>query len=196
MLSFHGWICITTNHQISPFTNICFLSLQYCLCMTEGILLFSAEGSPFCFKSWKSKVRLHWFCQALVLIAAATGLGFIVASRNVSELPHLASWHSLLGMCTLTATVLQTACGIAVIFPKLLRLSCPSSRLKLYHATCGLVVYLFSTVTVMSAMFTDWFQATAKGVAWWAFLILPLFPALVVMSQITNAYLPRKKLTS
>uniref|UniRef100_A0A3Q1FPB7 ascorbate ferrireductase (transmembrane) n=1 Tax=Acanthochromis polyacanthus TaxID=80966 RepID=A0A3Q1FPB7_9TELE len=170
--------------------------LTYCLCMTEGILLFSAEGSPFCFKSWTGKVRLHWFCQALVLIAAATGLGFMVASKNVSERPHLVSWHSLLGICTLAATVLQAACGICMIFPKLLRLSSSPPRLRLYHGTCGLVVYLLSMVTVMSAMFSDWFQATVKGVAWWAFLLLPLFPALVVMNQITNAYLPRKKMTS
>ncbi len=172
-----------------------FFLLQYCLCMTEGILLFSAEGSLCCFKSRKGKVRLHWFCQALVLIAAATGLGFMVASKNVSELPHLVTWHSLLGICTLAATALQAACGICVIFPKLLRPSSPP-RLKLYHATCGLVVYLLATVTVVSAMFSDWFQATVKGVAWWAFLLLPLFPALVVMNQITNAYLPRKKMTS
>ncbi|XP_049427755.1 probable transmembrane reductase CYB561D1 [Epinephelus fuscoguttatus] len=172
------------------------MSVAYCLCMTEGILLFSAEGSPFCFKSRKGKVRLHWFCQGLVLIAAATGLGFMVASKNVSEIPHLVSWHSLLGICTLAATVLQAGCGICMKFPKLLRLSSSPPRLKLYHATCGLVVYLLATVTVVSAMFSDWFQATVKGTAWWAFLLLPLFPALVVMNQITNAYLPRKKITS
>ncbi|XP_038551701.1 cytochrome b561 domain-containing protein 1 [Micropterus salmoides] len=172
------------------------MSVAYCLCMTEGILLFSAEGSPFCFKSRQGKVRLHWFCQALVLIAAATGLGFMVASKNVSELPHLVTWHSLLGVCTLAATVLQAACGICAVFPKLLRPSSSPPRLKLYHATCGLVVYLLATVTVVSAMFSDWFQATVKGLAWWAFLLLPIFPALVVMNQITNAYLTRKKVTS
>lgn len=164
--------------------------------MTEGILLFSVEGAPFCFKSRKGKMRLHWFCQTLGLIAAATGLGFMVASKNVSQLSHLVSWHSLLGICTLAATVLQAACGVCVLFPKLLRLSSSPPRLKLYHATCGLVVYLLATVTVMLAMFSDWFQATVRGVAWWAFLLLPLFPALVVMTQITNAYLPRKKITT
>ncbi|XP_047440015.1 probable transmembrane reductase CYB561D1 [Mugil cephalus] len=190
-------ICLLSRPGTSLFSwhPVC-MSLAYCLCLTEGILLFSAEGSPFCFKSRKCKVRLHWFFQALVLIAAATGLGFMVASKNVSELPHLVSWHSLLGTCTLAATALQAACGIAVVFPKLLRVSSSPSRLKLYHATCGLVVYLLATVTVMSAMFSDWFQATVKGVAWWALLLLPLFPALVVMNQITNAYLPRKKMTS
>lgn len=181
------------------FTCMClhlFVSPQYCLCMTEGILLFSADGCHFCFKSRKSKVRLHRLLQALVIVAAVTGLGFMVASKNLSELPHLLSWHSVLGCCTLAATGLQAACGICVTFPKLLRLSSAPPRLRLYHATCGLVVYLLATVTVVSAMFSDWFQATVKGVAWWAFLLLPLFPALVVMNQITNAYLPRKKITS
>ncbi|XP_061584689.1 probable transmembrane reductase CYB561D1 [Cololabis saira] len=172
------------------------MSVAYCLLMTEGILLFSAEGSPFCFKSRKGKVRLHWFFQTLVLILAATGLGFIVGSRTVSELPHLASWHSLLGAATLAATGLQAACGVAVVFHKQLRLSFPPARLKLYHATWGLLVYLLATVTVVAATFSDWFQATVKGWAWWAFLLLPLYPALVVMNQIINAYLPRKKISS
>lgn len=186
--------CSATEEPL--FTPFLCLPLQYCLCMTEGILLFSAEVSPFCCKSRKFKVRLHWLCQALVLIAASTGLGFMVASKNVSEHPHLVTWHSLLGIGTLAATALQAACGICVICPKLLRLSAALPRLKLYHATCGLVVYLLATVTVVSAMFSDWFQATVKGVAWWAVLLLPLFPALVVMNQITNSYLPRKKITS
>ncbi|XP_056157738.1 probable transmembrane reductase CYB561D1 [Lampris incognitus] len=170
------------------------MSFAYCLCMTEGILLFSAEGSTFCFKSRKGKVRLHWFCQALVLVAAATGVSFMVASKNVSEHPHLITWHSLLGVATLAATLLQVACGVCLLFPKLLRVISPP-RMKLYHATCGLVAYLLAMVTVVLAMFSDWFQATVKGVVWWAFLLLPFFSALVVMNQITNAYLPRKKIT-
>ncbi|XP_075996341.1 putative transmembrane reductase CYB561D1 isoform X2 [Genypterus blacodes] len=175
------------------------MSIAYCLCMTEGILLFSPEGSPFCIKSRKGKVRLHWFCQALVLVTATTGLSFMVASKNVSERPHMVSWHSMLGVCTLCVTALQAAFGVCLIFPKLLPVSSSSSlppRLKLYHATCGLLVYLLATLTVVLAMFSDWFQATVKGVAWWAFLLLPLYPALVVMNQVTNAYLPRKKITS
>lgn len=172
------------------------MSVAYCLCMTEGLLLFSAEGSPFCFKSRKVKVLLHWLCQAVGMVSAAIGLGFMVASKNVSQLPHLVSWHSVLGVCTLTATVLQVGCGVCVICPKLLHLPSRPAKLKLYHATCGLVVYLLSTVTIVSAMFSPWFNATVKGVAWWAFCLLPLFPAVVVMNQTTNAYLPRKKLTN
>uniref|UniRef100_H3BZA9 ascorbate ferrireductase (transmembrane) n=2 Tax=Tetraodon nigroviridis TaxID=99883 RepID=H3BZA9_TETNG len=172
-----------------------FMSVAYCLCMTEGILLFSAEVSPFCCKSRKFKVRLHWFCQALVLIFGITGLCFMIASKNLSEHAHLVTWHSLFGVGTLVATVVQAACGVCLMFPKLSGLSSSLSRLKLYHATCGLVVYLLATMTVVLSMFSDWFQATVKGAAWWALFVLPLFPALVVMNQITNSYLPRKKVT-
>ncbi|XP_004068961.1 cytochrome b561 domain-containing protein 1 [Oryzias latipes] len=171
------------------------MTVAFCVFMTEGLLLFSAEGSPFCFKSRKGKVRVHWLCQVLALTAAATGLGFIIASKSVSEHPHLTSWHSLLGSCTLASTLLQAGFGICVTFHKELHLSLPPSRLKLYHATCGLLVYLLATVTVVSALFSDWFQASVKGPAWWVLLLLPFFPALVVMNQITNAYLPRKKMS-
>ncbi|KAM9365121.1 putative transmembrane reductase CYB561D1 [Pholidichthys leucotaenia] len=171
------------------------MSAAYCLCMTEGILLLSAEGSLLCFKSRKAKVRLHWFCQALTLIIATTGLCFIVASKTVSGLPHLTSWHSVLGICTLVATFLQVVFGVCVIFSKLLRLSAPPPRLKLYHATCGLVVYLLATVTIVLAIFSDWFQAIVSGVMWWIFLLLLILPALVVMNQIINAHLPRRKVT-
>ncbi|KAF6732254.1 Cytochrome b561 domain-containing protein 1 [Oryzias melastigma] len=107
------------------------MTVAFCVFMTEGVLLFSAEGSPFCFKSRKGKVRVHWLCQVLVLTAAATGLGFIVASKSVSEHPHLTSWHSLLGSCTLASTLLQAVFGISVTFHKELHLSLPPSRLKL-----------------------------------------------------------------
>ncbi|KAF4093575.1 hypothetical protein AMELA_G00003470 [Ameiurus melas] len=156
------------------------MSLGFCLCMTEGILLFSGEG-------FKKKLSCFTFCSM--------GLGFMVASKRKSEHPHLETWHSLLGVGTLVATVLQATCGVCLLFPKLTR-NVSVSRLRLYHATCGLVAYLLATVTVTAALFSDWFQATVNGPIWYAFLLLPPFPALVVMNQITNTFLPKKKLTT
>ncbi|KAG7472519.1 hypothetical protein MATL_G00109570 [Megalops atlanticus] len=172
-----------------------FMSAAFCLCMTEGVLLFSRECSPFCFQSRKGRVRLHWLLQVLVLLGGVAGVGFMVASKCVSERPHLASWHSVLGVWTLAVTVLQVVFGLCLLFPKLPRT--PSfSRLKLYHATCGLVAYLLAVGTVTLAMFTDWFQATVRGVLWYVLVPLPLLPAVVIMNQITSSYLPKRKINT
>ncbi|KAJ8260289.1 hypothetical protein GJAV_G00179250 [Gymnothorax javanicus] len=195
-LGFTILMCVLSRPGTSLFSwhPVC-MSISFCLCMTEGILLFSNEGSPFCFKSRNGKVRLHWFLQALAVVGGATGLGFVVANKRMLERPHLATWHSVLGVGTLMATVFQAGCGVCLLFPELLQV-CSHARLRLYHATCALLAYLLATVTVVMAMFTDWFQATVKGLQWYACLLLPLFPALVVMNQITNAYLPKKKITN
>ncbi|XP_019586061.2 putative transmembrane reductase CYB561D1 isoform X1 [Rhinolophus sinicus] len=170
-----------------------FMALAFCLCMAEAILLFSPEHSPFFFCSRKARIGLHWAGQTLAILCAALGLGFIVSSRTRSELPHLVSWHSWVGALTLLATGGQALCGLCLLFPRAARVS-RVARLKLYHLTCGLVVYLMATVTVLLAMYSVWFQAQIKGAAWYLCLALPLYPALVIMHQISSSYLPRKKM--
>ncbi|XP_043932812.1 probable transmembrane reductase CYB561D1 [Protopterus annectens] len=168
------------------------MSLAFCLGMTEGILLFSHESSPLCLWSHKTKVRLHWILQALVLTAAITGLVLIVSNKNLTEQPHLVSWHSVLGIVTLAATCGQGLYGLLLLFPGLIK-NCSAARLKLYHATSGLLCYMLATVTVVLAMYSGWFQAQINGTAWYICVVAPFYPALVVMNQITSAYLPRRK---
>ncbi|XP_033056147.1 cytochrome b561 domain-containing protein 1 isoform X4 [Trachypithecus francoisi] len=170
-----------------------FMSLAFCLCMAEAILLFSPEHSPFFFCSRKARIRLHWAGQTLAILCAALGLGFIISSRTRSELPHLVSWHSWVGALTLLATGVQALCGLCLLCPRAARVS-RVARLKLYHLTCGLVVYLMATVTVLLGMYSVWFQAQIKGAAWYLCLALPVYPALVIMHQISRSYLPRKKM--
>ncbi|KAM6167896.1 putative transmembrane reductase CYB561D1 isoform 3-T3 [Erethizon dorsatum] len=170
-----------------------FMALAFCLCMAEAILIFSPENSPFLFCSRKAWIRLHWSGQTLTILCAALGLGFIISSKIRSELPHLVSLHSWVGVLTLLATGAQALCGICLLFPRAARVS-RVARLKLYHLTCGLVVYLMATVTVLLGMYSVWFQAQIKGAAWYLCLALPLYPALVIMHQISRSYLPRKKM--
>ncbi|KAM8950708.1 putative transmembrane reductase CYB561D1 isoform 2-T2 [Lycaon pictus] len=170
-----------------------FMALAFCLCMAEAILLFSPEHSLFFFCSRKARIRLHWAGQTLAILCAALGLGFIILSRARSELPHLASWHSWAGVVTLLATGGQALCGSCLLCPRAAGVS-RVARLKLYHLTCGLVVYLTATVTVLLGMYSVWFQAQIKGTAWYLCLALPLYPALVIMHQISSSYLPKKKM--
>ncbi|KAM9321574.1 putative transmembrane reductase CYB561D1 [Gastrophryne carolinensis] len=169
-----------------------FMAAAFCLCMTEAVLLLSPETSPLCPVSRQSKVRLHWIIQLCVPVLAGVGLYFIISSKNRSELSHLTSWHSILGVMTLTATFCQTVCGLALLCPRLARVSAVS-RLKLYHATCGLLVYVLSTFTVLLGVSSDWFQAQIKGPAWYICFTIPFYPALVIMNQVLDIYLPKKK---
>lgn len=168
------------------------MALAFCLCMAEAILLFSPEHSPFFFCSRKTRIRLHWAGQTMAILCAILGLGFIISSKIRSELSHMVSWHSWIGVLTLVATAGQALCGLGLLCPRAARVS-RVARLKLYHLTCGLVVYLMATVTVLLGMYSVWFQAQIKGAAWYLCLALPVYPALVIMHQISSSYLPRKK---
>ncbi|XP_026258649.2 putative transmembrane reductase CYB561D1 [Urocitellus parryii] len=170
-----------------------FMALAFCLFMAEAILLFSPEHSVFLFCSRKAWIWLHWAGQTLAILCAALGLGFIISSKMRSELPHLVSWHSWLGALTLLATGGQALCGLCLLCPRAARVS-RVARLKLYHLTCGLVVYLMATVTVILGMYSVWFQAQIRDAAWYLCLALSLYPALVIMHQISSSYLPRKKM--
>ncbi|XP_031231034.1 cytochrome b561 domain-containing protein 1 isoform X1 [Mastomys coucha] len=169
-----------------------FMALAFCLCMAEAILLFSPEHSLFFFCSRKTRIRLHWAGQTMAILCAVLGLGFIISSKIRSELSHLVSWHSWIGALTLLATGGQALYGLCLLCPRAAQVS-RVARLKLYHLTCGLVVYLMATVTVLLGMYSVWFQAQIKGAAWYLCLVLPLYPALVIMHQISSSYLPRKK---
>ncbi|XP_063153784.1 probable transmembrane reductase CYB561D1 isoform X2 [Candoia aspera] len=167
------------------------MSIAFCLCLTEAILIFAAEGSLF-FCSYKVKVLLHWTAQMLALVAATLGLAFIISSKNRSELPHFISWHSILGLLTFLATCGQVLCGLCLLFPQALRISL-MAQLRRCHTVCGLIVYLLTTFTVALGICSDWFQAQIKGVAWYFCLGLIFCPALMIVNQIPRTCLSKKR---
>ncbi|XP_020373586.1 probable transmembrane reductase CYB561D1 isoform X1 [Rhincodon typus] len=169
------------------------MTLAVCFCMTEAILTFSLDSSPFFFCSIKAKVRIHWMMQVFAAIFGSVGLIFIVSSKNISESLHLTSWHSFLGLGTVIAVSGQLLCGLCLLFPQLIN-TYSVARLRLYHATCGLVTYLMATATVVLGLCSDWFKSQVNGVLWYFCLIVPVIPALVIMNQINNGYLSKKKI--
>ncbi|KAG9331978.1 hypothetical protein JZ751_016313 [Albula glossodonta] len=163
------------------------MSIAFCLCMTEGILLFWGQGCVLYCKSRRGRVCVHAVLQGMALVGGAVGVAFMVSSKCVSERPHMVSWHSVVGAFTMAASVLQGGAGLwLALSPR------PPPHLRLYHSTCSLLVYLLVVAAVMLAMFTDWFQATVRGPLRLPLVLLPLLPALVVMSQVTRACLPKR----
>ncbi|KAM9759284.1 putative transmembrane reductase CYB561D1 [Menidia menidia] len=105
--------CVLSRPGTSLFSwhPVC-MSIAYGVFMTQGVLLFHADGSPFCVCSRRVKARLHLLLHLLAAAFSAVGVGFMAASRSVSGLPHLSSGHALLGAATLAASGLQAADGL------------------------------------------------------------------------------------
>ncbi|XP_032898172.1 cytochrome b561 domain-containing protein 1 isoform X2 [Amblyraja radiata] len=169
------------------------MSVAVCFCMTEAILTFSKDSSPFFCCTVPAKVRLHWVMQVLATIFGSIGLVSIVSSKNISESPHLTSWHSVLGIGTAIAVGGQLLCGLCLLFPKLIN-TYSVARLRLYHATCGLLAYLMAMATVMLGLCSDWFTSQVNTVVWYLCIITLLIPALVIMNQVNSGYLSKKKI--
>ncbi|KFV14366.1 Cytochrome b561 domain-containing protein 2, partial [Tauraco erythrolophus] len=145
--------------------------------MTEALLIFSPETSLLRSFSRKIKVRVHWVLQLLALLCALLGLGIITYNKHLNGKAHFVTWHGLTGL-------------LAVLYaggPWTL------AKLKVYHATSGLVGYLLGCASLMLGMCSLWFTASVTGVSWYLAMLCPLLTSLVIMNQVSNAYLYRKR---
>lgn len=66
--------------------------------------------------------------------------------------------------------------------------------MKLYHATSGLCAFTLVSVTLVMALFSDWFSSAAAGTTWWGVFATLACLSLMVMQQITTAYLPQSRI--
>ncbi|CAN0104303.1 unnamed protein product [Lampetra fluviatilis] len=169
------------------------MSLGFCLFMTEAVLLFSPDCSPL--RSWPraARVRWHWVLQALAVTCAAAGLAAICWEKQRNGRPHFSSWHGLLGLITCIYVFVQACCGPALLYPKLLFKKVSLAKVKLYHATYGLLGYVLACTSVLLGLCSAWFAARVAGPAWLACAACPVLAALVAMNQVTNAYLFQKR---
>ncbi|XP_003210023.3 cytochrome b561 domain-containing protein 2, partial [Meleagris gallopavo] len=165
---------------------------QVSLLMTEALLVFSPEASPLRGLSRKAKARAHWALQALAVLCAALGLGLVAYNKHLHGTGHLRTWHGRIGLLTVLYFAAQSLGGLLLLYPKLA--GCwPPGKLRLYHATAGLVGYLLGCASLMLGMCSLWFTAAARGAAWYLAMLCPVLTSLVVMNQVSNAYLYRKR---
>ncbi|RMC00038.1 hypothetical protein DUI87_23447 [Hirundo rustica rustica] len=139
------------------------MALAFSFLMTEALLIFSPETSLLRSFSRKVRVRAHWALQLLALLCALLGLGIITYNKHLNG-----KGHFLMKNWTL-------------------------AKLKLYHATSGLVGYLLGCASLMLGMCSLWFTTTVTGASWYLAMLCPLVTSLVIMSQVSNAYLYRKR---
>lgn len=170
---------------------MCFFSPQFSFFMTEAIMVFSPD-SLLRSLSRKSRTRAHWVLQLLAVLCALLGLAIIYANKVFQEKAHFSTWHGLVGLLTVLWTAVQNLGGVTLLYPKLSQRWNLATR-KLYHATSGLLGYLLACGSLILGMCSLWFTANVTGVTWYLCALCPLLTGLVVMNQVSNAYLYRKK---
>lgn len=165
---------------------------QFSFLMTEALLIFSPETSLLRSFSRKIRVRAHWALQLLALLCALLGLGIITYNKHLNGKGHFVTWHGLTGLLAVLYASGQCAGGVLLLYPKLMK-NWTLAKLKLYHATSGLVGYLLGCASLMLGMCSLWFTTTVTGASWYLAMLCPLVTSLVIMNQVSNAYLYRKR---
>ena len=163
--------------------------------MTEAILVFSPSASPIWKLPHKTKGRFHWLLQGLSATCASLGLAAICYNKHLNGKPHFQSWHGLLGVVTVCCVALQSLAALPLIYTSLAK-GWSLAKLKRYHATCGLVVYLLGSASLYLGTCSGWFTDSVVGLTWYLAALCPALCALSVMSQVTDAYMAKKRLQS
>lgn len=177
----------------NPYVFFCLPFSQFSFLMTEALLTFSPESSLLRSFSRKAKVRFHWALQLLALICALLGFAIISYNKYLNGKEHFVTWHGQTGLLTVVYASLQCMGGLALLYPKLMK-NWTLSKLKLYHATSGLIGYLLGCASLMLGMCSLWFSTTVTGISWYLIMLCPILTSLVIMNQVSNAYLYRKRI--
>lgn len=178
----------------SKHLNTFFFSVpQFSFLMTEAVLLFSPHSSPVRKLPHKAKARLHWVLQCLCVTCACLGLGVISYNKYLNGKPHFTSWHGLLGLLTVVVVGVQSLAALPLIYIKMAK-GWSLAKLKRYHAVTGLLTYLLGSVSLLLGLWSAWFTGLVNEHAWYLAVLCPSLSALVIMSQVTSAYLARKQI--
>ncbi|KAJ7316689.1 hypothetical protein JRQ81_002851 [Phrynocephalus forsythii] len=193
-LGFTIFVAVLTRPGSSLFSwHPLLMSLAFSFLMTEALLVYSPESSLLQSFSRKARVRFHWALQLLSFICAVLGLAIISSNKYINGKDHFVTWHGQTGLLTVLYAGMQCMGGIALLYPKLIK-NWTLSKLKLYHATSGLIGYLLGCASLLLGMCSLWFTAAVTGVSWYLSILCPVLTSLVIMNQVSNAYLYRKRI--
>lgn len=183
------WFAPTVPNSLS-------LSLaQFSFLMTEAILLFSPHSSPVFKLKHQTKSRLHWLLQMCCVCCAVLGFASIAINKNLNGKPHITTWHGLIGVVTLGAVAMQSLAALPLLYHKLAK-GRSLAKLKRYHAASGLLVYLLGVTSLLLGMRSGWYTERVGGYAWYLTTLCPVFAGLMIMSQVNDAYVTKKRMQS
>lgn len=165
-----------------------------CLLMYEAITVFSPSSSLIVSWQRSTKANIHGYMMAASMCAAIGGFLVIFYNKQLNNKDHFTTWHGTMGLITLLWACAQSVGGLLLKYNGLIRSwNIRLVDMKLYHATSGLCAFTLVSVTIVLALFSDWFTGVATGTTWWGIFALLGCLSLTVMQQITTAYLPQSR---
>ncbi|XP_028302536.1 transmembrane reductase CYB561D2 [Gouania willdenowi] len=195
-LGFTLFIALLSRPGSSLFSWHPFLmTIAFSFLMTEAILLFSPYGSPIKKLSHKTKVQVHWTLQGVCVTCAMLGMTAIIYNKHLNDKPHFTSWHGLLGVLTVGAVSAQCVAAMPLHYTSLAK-GWSLAKLKRYHAASGLVTYLLGSGSLLLGLCSVWFSSSVGGYAWYLSALCPALSALIIMNQVSSAYVAKKRLQS
>lgn len=171
------------------------LFFQMTLLIFEGIIVFSPQSSFLHQYSRLVKANVHGYIMVAALLCTLGGFSVIYYNKELNNKPHFQSWHGLVGVITVSYICLQVFGGVWIKKHNWTKkiINSRLADLKLYHATSGLLAFTLISISLLLAMWTDWFSGITTGTTWYACLACLSCMAMTVMIQITNEYLPQSK---
>jgi cytochrome b-561 domain-containing protein 2 len=163
--------------------------------MYEAITVFSPSSSLIVSWQRSAKANIHGYMMAAAMCTAIGGFLVIFYNKKLNNKDHFTTWHGTMGLVTLLWACVQSVGGLLLKYNGLIRSwNIRLVDMKLYHATAGLCAFTLVAVTIVLALFSDWFTSVATGTTWWGVFSLLGCLSLTVMQQITTAYLPQSRI--
>ena len=160
-------------------------------------MIFSKQSSLVPTLDRKTKGWYHFYLQIAAVACIELGFAAIYFNKNKFSKPHFISWHGVTGVGAVAMTTFQMFAGLSLLFPKLDRYLNPMNTSlalrKQLHATFGCLVFLIGFGAMFLSLYSNFVLSSVSGLYWYFMLALIVVLASVVVNQVANVYIYKKK---
>ncbi|CAB4055183.1 CYB561D2 [Lepeophtheirus salmonis] len=166
--------------------------IAFGLLSLQAILIFSPISSLTPNSPRGDKVQLHWIFQCFGLFALIAGFTSVFLNKEINSRKHFTTWHGRFGLATLIGFITIFIGGVVANYSINFRSYIKPVKLKMYHATSGMIVFFFAMSTLYLATYSNYFSNRVKT-AWIArgAGFAPIILGICIARQVTQSYLPR-----
>nr|ACO10564.1 Cytochrome b561 domain-containing protein 2 [Caligus rogercresseyi] len=168
------------------------MAVAFSLLSLQAILIFSPLSSLTPSSPRADKVQLHWIFQSFSLLALLAGASAVYLNKEIHGKKHFTTWHGRFGLATFAGFLLAFLGGVLANYSVRFRNLVKPIKLKMYHATLGMLVFFLAMSTLYLATHSNFFTNRIKT-PWIsrAVGLAPIVLGICIARQVTKSYLPR-----